>query len=862
MKIRSIIFIIFYLSFCFLSACSPKNSMSITAENPSKETTVNPASNSNLLREGEKTISPSPSTTVFPIETHQLATTIPLPDSGTWEIDTNTVEEIQLLYESSPSLIGHINQVLLTPDQSSLIVAGKQGIVLMDPDDFSIQHSLISDQSYHHIAIHPTGNLLAAARYPYIIEIWDLGTYSLKFIFEESGDKSFFNLNGNELAVVGIFDDTGSLEVPITTTIKLYDLNSGELLNKFTEKTSIPIWTMQMPETIGIFFSTDGRRIQAVNILGDVHIWDKQTGALLNTSINSHTRERLSNGICFTSHSYGPEFVISCEIHYLDPPCSEDVLGCNPVPKNRYDIGVWDINQLRRNRSFVVFEPYGYLISTYYDPKSKTLVLLENEKIFFLDLTQNIKEFKSYEDFLNKTEYLDFENCTNCPYGSFAYDPFINKDVISVSKNGIIENWSIQSNTLLNSFTNDVIFSTSSVLSRIGEFPAITLGFSNGGMKVIDIQKETVFAESTDLEKRIRKLLFAPKTESLIVAINDYSLWNLDTSTLSLNFQYPFNVETIDIEINQSRNLFVISKYDPLSNEKILSLINLSNESSELVIPVNTYEIAFSKDANWIATLNNNVSLWNSGTGQLLREYSLPRDESYSGLEVSPDGSYLAIIQEDNFIIWDVNTNASVTHLSEFRRGSSIAFTPNGCLAAFGDYGGWVYLMDMNSKEIISEWQAHNSEIVSLEFSLDGRLLLSQSTLGSTKLWGQQGAHQIPVGGQAEIICKNALPPQTSTPITPTATSTPVTPTSTPTLITFFRQLSLTEPHLQGADVFQMQQRLFVLGYTEVGIPDGDFGQKTDLAVRNFQEMNGLVVDGIVGPITWNLLFSESAIRK
>ena len=35
---------------------------------------------------------------------------------------------------------------------------------------------------------------------------------------------------------------------------------------------------------------------------------------------------------------------------------------------------------------------------------------------------------------------------------------------------------------------------------------------------------------------------------------------------------------------------------------------------------------------------------------------------------------------------------------------------------------------------------------------------------------------------------------------------------------------------------------------------DGDFGPKTETAVKKWQKTNGLVVDGIVGPITWNLM--------
>jgi len=37
---------------------------------------------------------------------------------------------------------------------------------------------------------------------------------------------------------------------------------------------------------------------------------------------------------------------------------------------------------------------------------------------------------------------------------------------------------------------------------------------------------------------------------------------------------------------------------------------------------------------------------------------------------------------------------------------------------------------------------------------------------------------------------------------------------------------------------------------------DGDFGPKTDQAVRGFQQALGIAVDGIVGPVTWRALVS------
>ena len=56
-----------------------------------------------------------------------------------------------------------------------------------------------------------------------------------------------------------------------------------------------------------------------------------------------------------------------------------------------------------------------------------------------------------------------------------------------------------------------------------------------------------------------------------------------------------------------------------------------------------------------------------------------------------------------------------------------------------------------------------------------------------------------------------------------------------------------------GDDVRKMQQRLKELGYLK-GSADGDFGDATETAVKNFQANNGLTVDGKAGTNTLSKL--------
>ena len=93
---------------------------------------------------------------------------------------------------------------------------------------------------------------------------------------------------------------------------------------------------------------------------------------------------------------------------------------------------------------------------------------------------------------------------------------------------------------------------------------------------------------------------------------------------------------------------------------------------------------------------------------------------------------------------------------------------------------------------------------------------------------------------------------------TPSPTITPhptVIPTAT--MPALARTLKLATPNMQGEDVRLLQERLLELGYTDLGVADGFFGKLTDKAVRQFQQENGLTVDGIVGPATWQTLFRK-----
>ena len=237
-------------------------------------------------------------------------------------------------------------------------------------------------------------------------------------------------------------------------------------------------------------------------------------------------------------------------------------------------------------------------------------------------------------------------------------------------------------------------------------------------------------------------------------------------------------------------------------------------------------------------------------------------------LSVSPDGYQVIFTQGNNLKVWDIRTKKRVRETFFRNAGSVIArHAPDGCSLAIRTRNA-VELLDSVTFESFSHLESLSGLTGALAFSSDGLLLASGTEEGGLLLWGVAGALQSHNGMPPALLCRS-IPPPTPTPtasITPrpsatlTLTATPlVTAMLTPTPPPFNRTLWLTNPPMRGDDVMLLQQRLLALGYTEVGMPDGIFGKMTDAAVRHFQQNNSLEMDGIVGPKTWQVLFSSSA---
>lgn len=90
---------------------------------------------------------------------------------------------------------------------------------------------------------------------------------------------------------------------------------------------------------------------------------------------------------------------------------------------------------------------------------------------------------------------------------------------------------------------------------------------------------------------------------------------------------------------------------------------------------------------------------------------------------------------------------------------------------------------------------------------------------------------------------------------TPSPTNAPAaTPSPEPTAVVY----EVLKNGSSGDGAKRLQERLIELRYLS-GAADGEFGSKTEAAVKDFQTNNGLSADGIAGQKTQEALFSDSA---
>jgi WD40 repeat protein/energy-coupling factor transporter ATP-binding protein EcfA2 len=134
--------------------------------------------------------------------------------------------------------------------------------------------------------------------------------------------------------------------------------------------------------------------------------------------------------------------------------------------------------------------------------------------------------------------------------------------------------------------------------------------------------------------------------------------------------------------------------------------------------------------------------VWEPHTGRLL--HTLPNrspSARVTSVDWAPDGRTIALGGEDGLVwLWEPSTErleAVVQHTSK----TLVAFSGAGHYLASGDQAGSVKILEVASRTLVAQWQAHEGGVTYLGFSPDPARpeLATADSDGSAKLWNLRG---------------------------------------------------------------------------------------------------------------------------
>jgi WD40 repeat protein len=282
-------------------------------------------------------------------------------------------------------------------------------------------------------------------------------------------------------------------------------------------------------------------------------------------------------------------------------------------------------------------------------------------------------------------------------------------------------------------------------------------------------------------------ITFSPDGETLVTASDDDTLKMWDVRTGALKGSFPSHGTGLwDVQFSHDCKLLATAGAD-----KLVKLWDVQTGALKQTLAGHTLmigSVAFSPDDEWLASgsWDMTVKLWDVRTGalrQTLRghgshvnvvaisldgrtlasgssDYSvrlwnvpegtlrkvLPGDRAaVFPVEFSPDGKLLAVANMKTLELWDVDTGerlrTRIEHSDRDNEGryipasiDCVAFSSEGRLLATGSKGV-VNLWDVRTNAHLQTLEVHAADVFRVEFSADGKVLLSKSEDGDVKLW-------------------------------------------------------------------------------------------------------------------------------
>jgi len=221
----------------------------------------------------------------------------------------------------------------------------------------------------------------------------------------------------------------------------------------------------------------------------------------------------------------------------------------------------------------------------------------------------------------------------------------------------------------------------------------------------------------------------------------------------SVLFSAIFNFSPDSKQIAFTDDSDVIHIFDIENKNTILSLKGHLNSIDSII---------FSHDGNILASIENNqaIELWSVSDGKLINTINLREQEKTTkAIESSSIMEVLSITFSPNnnvlignkgrkrIYFWDVSTGSLLYEIKDDdKQFLSASFSPDSKIIAItgdSDDKTAINLRNANSFEIIGKLSGHTDNVESINFSVDGKYLISGSADNTIKLWDYRNKTEI-----------------------------------------------------------------------------------------------------------------------